>query len=80
MKRILNNNYDLTGNESLRVCKTFILSKLIPLGSFRGGPGPRCMIIFIYLHYFSGMMFWFMVRHERFVVGVHSRLRKILVR
>jgi len=80
MKRIFNSNYDLTGNENLRICKTFLLSKVVPLGCFRGGPGPRCLLMFVYLHYFSHIMFWFMVRHERLALRMHSWMRKILVR
>lgn len=80
MKRIFNNNYELTGNESLRVCKTYVLSKFIPLGNFRGGPGIRCLLMFIYLHYFSRLMFWFLVRHEHLAMGMYRRLRLFLVR
>jgi hypothetical protein len=80
MKKLLNNNYDLTGSETLRISKTYILSRFIPLGNFNSGPNLRCLLVFALLHYFSGAIFWIMVRQERLVTGLLSRMKNIVQR
>ncbi len=59
MKTVFTKRYDLRGNELARLGKTALLSKWIPLGNFRGGPGARCLLTLAVLHYFGGILYWF---------------------
>lgn len=59
MKTVLTKRYDLRGNELPRLVRTAVLSKWVPLGNFRGGPGARCLLTLAVLHYFGGMLYWF---------------------
>lgn len=53
MSPVHNNRYDLEGIELPRLIKTAIVSKIVPMGNFRGGPGGRCLIVLALLHYFG---------------------------
>ncbi|WP_457576698.1 hypothetical protein [Desulfomarina sp.] len=63
MKTVLTKRYDLQGNELARLAKTALLSKWIPLGNFRGGPGARCLVTLAVLHYFGRILYWLLGRH-----------------
>ncbi len=76
MERIFSKRYDVTGNETLRIGKTFLLSRFIPLGNFSSGPNLRCLIVLIILHYFSGVGFWIQVRNERLVNRVYEIIKR----
>ncbi len=80
MKKILNNNFDLTGNESLRVSRMYLLSRLVPLGNFGTGPDVRCLLVFTALHYFSRPFFWLIVRRERQCRRLFRLLKRALGR
>lgn len=53
MNPVCNNRHDLQGNELPRLIKTAMMSKVVPLGNFRGGPGGRCLAVLTLLHYFG---------------------------
>lgn len=78
MKRLLSSNFDLTGSETLRVGRTFVMSKLIPLGNFGGGPNIRCLLVLMVLHYFSKPVFWLLVREEHFVYRILRKIKRFL--
>lgn len=57
MSTIHNDRYDLKGVELSRLIKTALVSKIVPLGNFRGGPGGRCLAVLALLHYFGYPMY-----------------------
>ncbi len=63
MKTTLNKRYDLTGNEISRLGKNILLSKFIPIGNLRGGPGLRCLVTLAILHYFGGVLYQVQARY-----------------
>lgn len=77
MEKIFNEKYDLTGNETFRVGKTYLLSRFIPLGNFSSGPNLRCLLVLAILHYFSGMAFWLQVRNEQLVNKILHKIKLI---
>jgi hypothetical protein len=63
MKTVLTGRYDLQGNEVSRLGKTALLSKWLPLGNFRGGPGGRCLLTLVVLHYFGGIIYFILAKY-----------------
>ncbi len=53
MSHVLNKRYDLKGLELLRLVRLALLSKVVPMGNFHGGPGGRCLAVLFLLHYFG---------------------------
>lgn len=74
---MFNNNYDIQGNELSRVIRTYVRSRIIPLGYFGSGPGVRCIVVLGILHYFSRPVFWLLVRREEQVRGLYRKIKKI---
>jgi hypothetical protein len=63
MNRAFNKRYDIKGLEILRLLKIALLSKFVPMGNFRGGPGGRCLVVLIFLHYFGYPLYYILIRH-----------------
>ena len=63
MKTVLTKRYDLRGNELPRLVRTAVLSKWVPLGNFRGGPGSRCLLTLLVLHYLGGLIYRLLARY-----------------
>ena len=63
MKTTLNKRYDLTGSEISRLAKNILLSKFIPTGNLRGGPGLRCLVTLAVLHYLGGILYQVQARY-----------------
>lgn len=80
MKRLFTTNYDIQGAESLRVSKTYFMSRFIPLGSFGTGPDLRCLLVITVLHYFSRPVFWLLVRREQTMLRIFNKFRRIVSR
>ncbi len=62
MRRVLDRNYQLGGNELPRLLRTTLLSRLIPCGNWRGGPGMRCLAVLLLLHS-GGRPLYLMIAH-----------------
>ncbi len=77
MRKICNRNFDLEGNEFSRVASTYVKSKILPMGSFGSGPGPRCLIVLTLLHYFSMPVYWLLVRREDEMRRVYHKLKSL---
>jgi hypothetical protein len=80
MRKTFNKNFDIEGNEFFRVCRTFIRSKIVPLGSFGSGPGIRCLLVLTVLHYFSAPIYYVFVRKEDAIRKVYLRLKRLAER
>jgi hypothetical protein len=63
MRRVLDQKYQLTGNELSRLLRTTLLSRLIPCGNWRGGPGMRCLVVLALLHYAGRPLYLLIARY-----------------
>lgn len=80
MRKIFNRNFDLEGNELSRVATTYAKSKILPMGSFGSGPGPRCIVTLAILHYFSRPAYWLLVRREDQLRRVYHKIKRLVKR
>jgi hypothetical protein len=74
---LLTSRCDLAGNEILRVCQHQITAKCVPMGSYKGGAGFKCLAVFTVLHYFGAPIFYVLIRFERQLHGLY-RLKQRL--
>ena len=63
MNGVLNNRYDLKGLEILRLVRFSLMAKFIPMGNFRGGPGARCLVVLLLLHYLGYPLYYVHARY-----------------
>lgn len=77
MKTILNRQFDLQGNEILRLLKLSLFNKILPIGRLRGGPGARCLIILSVLHYCGGLLYGVQARHGNKLDRVRRALNRL---
>lgn len=78
MEKILSKKFDITGNETLRVGRTYVLSRFVPLGNFSSGPNLRCLLVLGILHHFAGLAFWFQVRNEQRANTIYNLMKRIV--
>ncbi len=57
MIRSLDKRYDIKGLEITRLAGVAIWRKIVPMGNFLGGPGGRCLVVLILLHYLGYPMY-----------------------
>lgn len=77
MKTTLNKRYDLTGNEISRLVKNILLSKIIPTGNHRGGPGLRCLVTLSVLHYFGAFLYHVQARYGHRLQPIRRLVEKL---
>jgi len=77
MKTSLNKRYDLSGNELSRLGKNIFLSKFIPVGNLRGGPGLRCLVTLTILHYIGAVIYQVQARYGRRLQPIYRLVEKI---
>lgn len=75
MKKAFNARFDITGNELSRVMKTTSVARFFPLGNFGGGPGLKCMLVLMLVHYFGRPVFWLLTKHEDKLHRVYQKIR-----
>ncbi len=56
---------DLGGNSILRLTRFYVVSRVLPMGNNRGGPGWKCLLTLIILHYFGVPLYWLEGRFQR---------------
>jgi len=79
MKPVLNERFELAGNEMLRLVRLCVFGKVVPIGNLRGGPGVRCLAVLCLLHYFGGWGYWLKAKYGHRLVllqKIRSRLRR----
>jgi hypothetical protein len=75
MKKITTDRFDIEAGEISRIGRLALLWKMIPYGSYGGGPGWRCVVI-LYLLHTSGRPFWFVAaRFEDRLTALYRRVR-----
>jgi hypothetical protein len=73
-KQITNSRFDMTGNTVMRVTKHSFVSKLAPYEDFAGGPGWKCLLAALLMHYFGGVISHLMLHHDQKIRVTASRL------
>jgi hypothetical protein len=63
MKPSFNKRYDIEGIDVLRLARVTAWSKVVPMGNFRGGPGARCLVVLIVLHYLGYPLYFLFARY-----------------
>lgn len=76
MNSSLNKRYDLEGLEISRLTKMAMWGKYVPMGNFHGGPGGRCLVVLIFLHYFGYPLYLVLARYGH----RQNLLRRIVVK
>lgn len=76
--RVVDSKYELGGNSILRLTRTVILGKILPLGNFHSGPGLRCLVTLFILHRFGRPLFVVLSKYSnrsRVLRKIHHKLR-----
>ena len=76
MRPIFSKRFDIAGMEVLRVARLSLLGKYVPLGSLRGGPGGRCLLVLLAAHATGRMLFSLAVRQEQRLHRLYQWLRR----
>jgi hypothetical protein len=63
--KVTDRRYDMTGESVLRITKHSFISKFAPYEDFAGGPGWKCLVAASLMHYFGGIISWFLIRYEQ---------------
>ncbi len=74
---LLTGRCDLAGNGILRVFQHQLTAKCVPMGSYKGGAGLKCLVVFTVLHYLGAPIFSVLIRFERQLHGLY-RLKQRL--
>ena len=77
---VMNKNFDISRGEISRVEKYYVFSKFLPFGNFGGGPGLKCLLIALFMHYFGWWITWLFVHFEKQVRLIHVTMKRIKYR
>ncbi len=80
MKRVLNQRYDLAGNDLFRLLRTALLARVVPCGNWRGGPGLRCLVVLALLHYAGRPLYVLITRYGERLRPLRQRLARLKTR
>ncbi len=80
MKPVLNNRFDLTGNEMSRLLRLSAFGKFIPIGNLRGGPGLRCLVVLSVLHYFGYPVYFIKAKYGHRLGKIKALAKRVLRR
>lgn len=75
-KKVMNCGYDLSSSPVHRVLRHYLLSRLIPMGVYRGGAGLKCLLVVLVIHSLGRPIFWFITRFERHVARMYRLKEK----
>lgn len=62
--RVLDEKTELGGNSIIRLTRTTVFGKILPLGNFHSGPGLRCLVTLIILHRLGPPLFFLLARYS----------------
>lgn len=75
--RVRDRLFQPAGMEIGRSARLFVLSRIIPLGNWGGGPGWRCLVILWASHNLGRMLFPILVRYEGSLAIIYNKIRKL---
>lgn len=55
----------MTSNPLHRIFRHYLLSRVIPMGMYRGGAGLKCVLVLMVSTVFGKPLYWFVTRFER---------------
>ena len=64
-RKITGKNYDMTSNPFHRVTRHYLLSRVIPMGMYRGGAGLKCVLVLMVSSLLGKPLYWSATRFER---------------
>lgn len=73
---VMNKNFDISRGEVSRVGKFYVLSKFLPFGNFGGGPGLKCLLIALFMHYFGWWMAWLLIHFEKQMRTIYAAVKR----
>lgn len=73
---ITGKNYDLGGGEILRIIRTLLCSKVLPVGNLGGGIRLRGLLILLFSHAFGRIIFPLLVPFEDKLHRLYQRFRR----
>lgn len=62
---ILSRQFDIDGNGIGRVVRLCGFARFVPIGNLRGGPGLRCLLVLLVLHFAGRQLFSILIRQEQ---------------
>lgn len=76
----MNKRFDISGEEVSRVGKHFVISKFARHEDFGGGPGWKCLLIALFIHYFGWWVAWLLIHFEKQVRMLYAAVKKKKIR
>ena len=76
MRKVTNQRMEAGRGDILRQSRFALLDRFVPLGSFGGGPGLRCLAVMTVLHYFGRPLFVLLIRYENQLTTLYRRLKR----
>lgn len=80
MPFVMNKRFDISGEEVSRVGKHFVISKFARHEDFGGGPGWKCLLIALFIHYFGWWVAWLLIHFEKQVRMLYAAVKKKKIR
>lgn len=74
-KTITNDGFDIGEGEIGRIGKLALLWKIIPFGTYGGGPGWKCIAALYFLHTLGRPLWFIATRYEDRLSTLYRRLR-----
>ena len=75
--RVRDRLFQPAGVEIGRTGRLFIISRLLPLGNWGGGPGWRCLVILWVSHNLGRMLFPIFIRYEGPLAKIYKRVQRL---
>lgn len=75
MKRIFSSSFGIEGNGLFRFIRLYCISRIVPIGHLGSGPGPRCLLVLTFLHYFARPGFWLLARKEDTIRRLYGKIK-----
>lgn len=80
MPFVMNKRFDISGEEVSRVGKHFVISKFARHEDFGGGPGWKCLLIALFIHYFGWWVAWLLIHFEKQVRMLYAAVKRKKIR
>ena len=75
-KPVMTSRFDVQGNTISRVIKQDLIFRVLPIGSFGGGPNLKFLVGLWLLHYVGRPLLWLRVRFEGQIAAVARVFRR----
>lgn len=62
--------FDMASSPLYRIFHHYLLSRVIPMGMYRGGAGLKCLLVMSMSTYLGQPLFWVATRFERQIASI----------